>query len=231
MSKYELTAVSRQEFGKGASRRLRRLADQVPAIMYGGGEPAAALSVDHNKLLKALENESFYSHILTIHIDGKAQKAVLKDLQRHPFKPRILHLDLLRITGKEKIHMNIPLHFIGGDVAPGVVEQAGVVSHVLSNVEVRCLPDDLPEFIQVDLSQLKLDESIHLSQLPLTAGVELVALAHGEDATVATIHMPRIEVEEVATPEEELAAAGAEGEAPAADTTAESAADKGKDKE
>lgn len=187
---FELSAESRSALGRGASRRLRR-ENQVPAIIYGGDEPALSISVSHNQLSKALENEAFYSHILTIHLDGKKHQAVLKDLHRHPFKPRILHMDLLRITGKEKITMNVPLHFVGEDKAPGVKIGGGIVSHILTSVEVRCLPSDLPEYIEVDLSNLNIDESIHLSQIKLSQGIELVALLHGDDLSVASIHVPR----------------------------------------
>jgi large subunit ribosomal protein L25 len=198
-NQFEITAETRQDMGKGASRRLRRL-ESVPGIIYGGGEPAQALTLNHRELKKALENEAFHSHILTLAINGKKQKAVLKDLQVHPFKPRVLHMDFLRITGKEKIHMQIPLHFKGDDIAPGVKDDNGVVSHLISSVEVVCLPDNLPEFIEVDLSHLKLDEIFHLSDLKLPKGVELTALAHGNDQPVASIHIPRIIEEPVEAP-------------------------------
>jgi len=199
-NQFELHAELRHDQGKGASRRLRRLADKVPGIIYGGGEQPVSLSFEHKQLTKALENEAFYSHILTIQVDGKKQQAVLKALQRHPFKPRILHMDLLRITGKEKIQMQVPLHFTGEDNAPGVKLSNGIVSHIISTVEVRCLPADLPEYIEVDLSKMALDQSLHLSELKLPKGVELVALLHGIDAEhdlpVASIHMPRAATEE-----------------------------------
>lgn len=198
---FELTAEPRHAQGKGASRRLRRLTGKVPAILYGGGESPIPLTFNQNELRKALENEAFYSHILTIHLEGKPQKAVLKALQRHPYKREVLHLDLLRITGKEKIHMQVPLHFKGEDIAPGVKVSNGVISHLLATVEVRCLPDNLPEYIEVDVSGLKLDETMHLSHLKLPKGVELVALVHGDDASVVSIHMPRaVEVEETVAP-------------------------------
>lgn len=222
---FELQGESRNEFGKGASRRLRRTGNKVPAIIYGGGEPAAAVAFDHNQLSKALENEAFYSHILTIQIDGKKQKAVLKDLQRHPYKPRILHMDLLRITGKEKITMQVPLHFVGEQSAPGV-KAGGIISHLLTTVEVRCLPDNLPEYIEVDLSNLALDDAIHLSNMKLPKGVELVALAHHNDQTVASIHIPRAAVEEEAAASTATAAAPAA--APEAGKAAPAAGDKGK---
>lgn len=204
---FELIAETRNDMGKGASRRLRRRADKVPAIIYGGESSPLPLMVDHNHLLKALENEAFYSHILTVKVDGKPEKAVLKALQRHPSKPRIIHMDLLRITGKEKIYMRVPLHFLGEEKAPGVKE-GGIVSHLLSDIEVHCLPDNLPEYIEVDVANLALGESIHLSHLTLPKGVELVELNHGHDLPVASIHLPRAAIaEEVAAAVEEVPAA------------------------
>jgi large subunit ribosomal protein L25 len=195
---FELSAKTREAFGTGASRRLRRLENRVPGILYGAGEPPMSLSFDHNHLLRSLENEAFYSHILTIDIDGKKQKAVLKDLQRHPYKPHIVHLDLLRVTAKEKITMSVPLHFEGEATAPGVKDAGGVMTRLMNSVEVRCLPDALPEFIKVDVSNLGLDEAVHLSQLPLPAGVELIALTH-DDKPVVNIHIPRMVEEEPTT--------------------------------
>jgi large subunit ribosomal protein L25 len=183
------------------------------------------LNFDHKKLAKALENEGFYSHILTININGKPQKAVLKDLQRHPSRPLLLHMDLLRITGKEKITMHVPLHFLNGDKAPGVVDEAGIVSHVISDVEVRCLPDNLPEYIEVDLAQLKLGDTIHLADLKLPKGVELTALTHGHDnnAPVASIHIPRAALEEEAVATEEATTEAAPAATPATAGTAATA--------
>ncbi|WP_010597066.1 50S ribosomal protein L25/general stress protein Ctc [Rickettsiella massiliensis] len=190
-SSFELTAQTRKAFGTRASRRLRRLENQIPAILYGAGEPPLAITLSHNQVLKALENEAFYSHILTITVDGQAQKAVLKDLQRHAFKPRILHMDLLRVTAKEKITMSVPLHFKGENVAPGVKEAGGVLAHLLNSVEVRCLPDALPEYIEVDVSRLGLDEAIE--------GLELLALSHDDDLPVVNIHLPRAATESETT--------------------------------
>ncbi len=191
-SEFVLTAEPRTEQGKGASRRLRR-EGKVPAILYGAGKDPVPLSVNHNELLKQLENEAFYSHILTVELDGKTEQAVLKDLQRHPAKPFILHLDLMRVSAGEKIRVNVPLHFIGEDVAPGVKIGGGIVTHAVTEVEISCLPKDLPEYIEVDLSALELGESLHLSDLKLPPGVELVQLLQGEehDVAVAAIQATR----------------------------------------
>ncbi len=204
MSKVDFTvkAKSRSEKGKGASRRLRRLANTVPAIIYGGDTAPEMIMIEHNHLNKLLENEAFYSHILTVEVDGKKEQAVLKDMQRHPFKPRVLHLDFLRITGKEKITMHVPIHFVGEEKAPGVVDDQGVLTHMVSEIVVRCLPKDLPEFIEVDLSQLGLGDNMHLSEIKLPKGVESVELAHHHDLVVANVHIPRaVEEEEVAVEE------------------------------
>lgn len=193
---FTVTATKRSGVGRGASRRLR-YADQVPAIVYGGGKEPQPISIEHRPLMHALENEAFYSHILTLEIDGEKERVVLKDLHRHPYKPRLMHMDLQRVSETEKLVMRVPLHFIGADVSPGVKQAGGVVSHLLSEIEVRCLPADLPEYIEIDMSPLNLNETVHLSQLKLAKGVEIVALAHGEDKPVVTIYIPRAIVETV----------------------------------
>lgn len=206
---FELSAESRKDVGKGASRRLRH-EDKIPAIVYGAGKDAVSLTMQHNEIMHALENEAFYSHILELKVDGKAEQVILRDLQRNPGKPRILHADFQRVSATEKIHMNVPLHFVGEDVAPGVKTDGGIVSHLRNDVEVSCLPKDLPEFIEVDISNLGLNESVHLSQLKLAAGVEIPELAQGEehDHAIVSIHLPRA-AKEV---EEEAPEVGAEGE-------------------
>ena len=163
---YVINAEVRTETGKGAIRRMRH-AEMVPAILYGAGAAPVQLTITHKDIAKQLENEAFYSHILTVNVEGKEEQAVLKDLQRHPSKARILHLDLLRISASEKITMQVPLHFIGEDVAPGVKDAGGLISHQMSIVEIRCLAKDLPEFLEVDMSAVNLGETLHLSDIKL----------------------------------------------------------------
>jgi len=211
---FELDAEVRTDTGKGASRRLRH-ANKVPAIMYGGGDDPVSLTMEHNKIANALENEAFYSHILTINVDGKGIKAVLRDLQRHPARPTILHADFQRINENEKLHMHVPLHFINEDVAVGVKEQGGLIQHNAVEVEISCLPKDLPEYIEVDVTALELGHSLHLSDLTLPEGVEVVALSHGDDhdQPIVSIHKTRGGDEEEAEAGEEAAAEGESEEA------------------
>ena len=207
---FELNAESRTDTGKGASRRLRH-ADKVPAIIYGGGKAPQSLTLSHNEVLRNLEHEAFYSHILSVKIDGSETRAILRDLQRHPSKPRILHMDLQRISESEKLKTQVPLHFLGEEDAPGV-KGGGLVSHDLTEAAIECLPKDLPEFIEIDISALDIGESIHLSDLKVPEGVTLLELARGEghDQSVVSIHVKRVveEVEEV--PAAEAAAEGGE---------------------
>jgi large subunit ribosomal protein L25 len=223
---FELGAEFRNDQGKGASRRLRR-EGKVPAVLYGGKADPRSLSVDHSKLLQLLDNERFYSTILGVRIGSETQPVILKDVQRHPAKHAIVHIDLQRVVETEKIRIQIPLHFTGEAIAPGVKSQGGVVSHQSAEVEVLCLPKDLPEFIEVDVSGLSLNQSLHLSDLKLPQGVELVELAHGRNATVVSIHAPRAEEPE---PTAAAAAEGAVAEgAPAAAAGAAPAGDAKKD--
>ena len=188
---FELVAEFRETQGKGASRRLRH-DGKVPAILYGGHAAARTLMLSHQKLLIMLDNERFYSTILNLKVGDQSQAAILKDVQRHPFKNAIVHIDFQRVEENEKIRISIPLHFTGAAVSPGVKSQGGIVSHMRTEAEVSCLPKDLPEFIEVDISGLSLNESIHLSQLKVPQGVVLVELAK-EDAAVVAIHSPRAE--------------------------------------
>jgi large subunit ribosomal protein L25 len=197
-SSFLINAEMREDLGKGASRRLRH-AGKVPAIIYGfGGEPVS-ITLEHSKIIHNLEEETFYSQILEVSLDGKIEKVVLRDLQRHPAKPVIMHMDFQRVNENEAMHVHIPLHFIGEDICPGVKLESGAVSHQTTEVEISCLPKDLIEFIEVDVSALNIGDSIHLTDLKLPEGVSLVALSHGEghDQTVVTVHVTKtVEVEE-----------------------------------
>lgn len=195
---FVVNAEARAAQGTGASRRLRRTG-KVPAIIYGGKDAAQAVTLDHNELWNHLKTEAFYSHILTLKLDGKDQQVVLKDMSRHPVKDTILHLDLQRVLADVALRMHVPLHFLNAEIAPGVKVGGGIVEHHLNQVEVECLPKDLPEYIEVDLANLEVNEAIHLSQLKLGAGVALVQLKHDNDQSVCAIHLPRAAVEEVVT--------------------------------
>ena len=201
---FEIGAVPRSDAGKGASRRLRR-AGLVPAIIYGGHKDPEMVSVVHNELLQHLEHEAFYSHILTVDVTGNKQQVVLKDMQRHPSKPFVLHLDLLRVVAGEKIRVHVPLHFVNESKAPGV-KMGGAASHQVTGVEVSCLPRDLPEFIEIDMSGMEMGDAVHLSEIRLPQGVEIPALASegAEDLVVVNIHGAHVapEMEEGAEGEE-----------------------------
>lgn len=226
--KFEVEATLRNDIGKGASRRLRR-EEKVPGVIYGGGKETVTLSFEHNKLSKALANEAFYSHILTLKTDAESERVILKDVQRHPFKPRILHIDFQRVRSDEKLHMHVPLHFLNGEQAPGVKDAGGQASHIMSDVEVSCFPDDLPEYIEVDLSSMQLNDLLQLSDLKLPKGVELVDLIQGNNRPVVSIHMPRIEEEPVVEPTEAPTASEVPATAQKAPEAAE--APPGKEKE
>ena len=211
---FELDATTRKDVGKGASRRLRRDENLVPAIIYGAEQPAQSVTLPHKEVVKALQHEAFYSHILTLKVDNKAEKVVLKDLQRHPVKPIIMHMDFQRVSNTQKLHMHIPVHFVNEEKAPGVT-QGGIIAHSMKELEVVCLPADLPEFLEVDMGAIELNQSVHLSEIKAPKGVEFVAVLHGDDPTLASIHMPKEEIEEEPVVEEaegEEAEAAAEGE-------------------
>jgi len=186
----EISASKRTLQGKGASRRLRG-SGKVPGIIYGGDNPAQAVELDHNNLYHKLKLEAFHASILSLDLDGKKEQVLLRDLQMHPFKLQVLHIDFQRVDPNKKVHMKVPLHFINADIAPGVKVSGGIVSHILSELDVSCLPKDLPEFISVDLSNLTSISSLHLSDLSLPQGVEIPALIRGENLPVATIIIPR----------------------------------------
>jgi large subunit ribosomal protein L25 len=203
---FELNAEARDGLGKGASRRLRR-AGKVPAILYGAGQNPMNLSLNHQELIKRLENDAFYSHILNIKLGSRVERAILKDMQRHPFKPTIFHVDLQRVIADEKIRVHIPLHFINEETSIGVKQQGGVVSHLMIDVEAICLPGDLPEYIEVDVANMEIGDSVHLSGLNLPTGVEIPQLAQGEEFDV-----PVVSVQSRKSGDEDLEEQEGEGE-------------------
>jgi len=220
---HTIVAEMRDVKGTGASRRLRH-AGKIPAVLYGAGKDTAMLSLSHNSLIHNLEDESFHSSILTVEIDGKKEKAILRDVQMHAFSQLILHIDLQRISAKDKIHMNVPFHFTGGEDAPGVKVESGIISHLMTELEIDCLPADLPEFIPIDVSALHLGDSIHLSEITLPDGVESIIMSHGgDDLAVVTVVAVRVQIEDEEVEETE----GEEGE----EATGEEAAGEGSDAE
>ncbi|HDZ55913.1 MAG TPA: 50S ribosomal protein L25/general stress protein Ctc [Pseudomonas xinjiangensis] len=194
MVDFTLNAKERNDLGKGASRRLRRIADLVPAIVYGGDKAPKSVSLETRELNKALENEAFYSHIIKLSIDGKKEDVLLKALQRHPSKPRVMHADFLRVVAGHEVTVLVPLHFLNQETCVGVKQGGGIISHTMTEVEVTCLPKDLPEFIEVDMAKVNVGDIIHLSDLKLPKGIKLVALAQGadHDLPVANVHAPRV---------------------------------------
>lgn len=212
--KIEFNANKRELQGTGASRRLRR-AGKVPGILYGGETAAQPIEVDHNQLFHQLKLEAFHASVLSMNLDGQKQQVLLRDYQMHAFKPQVLHADFQRVAADRKIHMKVPLHFINTDIAPGVKLQGGVVSHVLNELNVICLPADLPEFIEVDMKDVSVGHSIHVKELNLPKGVEAV-LHRNENPVVATIVVPRGTTEADLAVGEEAAATTAAPAAPAA---------------
>lgn len=189
---YVFDAELRKDLGRGNSRRLR-VEGKIPAVLYGGtGEPVG-ITLDHNKVNKALEDEATYSHILTLRIDGKDETAILKDMQRHPSRPIILHMDFQRVTESQKIKVHVPLHFLNQETSVGA-KRGGVITHAMVDVEVTCLPARLPEFIAIDMAKLDIGQSVHLSDIKVPPGVQIVELLHGEghDQLVAAIQAPRV---------------------------------------
>ena len=186
-NEFELIVTVRTDLGKGASRRLRRLADLVPAIIYGEGKAPVNITIPHKDILKAVSNEAFFSHIITLNVDGKKEQGVIKALQRHPAKPRIMHADFQRVSADNAISVAVPLHFINEDKCKGVKIGGGSIIKALNELQISCLPKDLPEFIEVDMTDLGVGEAIHISQVKLPKGVSSVDLAHGHDADNAVV--------------------------------------------
>jgi large subunit ribosomal protein L25 len=208
--KIEVNAQKRDLQGTGASRRLRRVG-KVPGIIYGGDQAPVNIELDHKELYQNLTREAFHASILTLKLDGQAEQVLLRAVNMHPFKARVQHVDFQRVSKDKKIHMKVPLHFVNAEVSPGVKEQGGVANHVLNDLDISCLPDDLPEYIEVDLGNLMVGHSIHVRDLALPKGVEPV-LHRNENPVVATVILPAL-----VTEEEEAAAteaAPAAGEVP-----------------
>lgn len=216
-------AEVRSDKGKGSSRRLRRLSDKIPAILYGGKDEPVSLTLIRKDLEKSLENEAFYTHILTVEYDGKSEQIILKDLQRHPAKETVMHADFMRVVDDVKIHVRVPLHFLNEDICVGVKTEGGIISHSMTELEVMCLPKDLPEYIEVDLQAISLGQIIHISDLSLPEGTESIELSHGEDhdQSVASVIAPKggsDEEEDEAASEEDEATDGEEGSAEESDS-------------
>jgi len=186
----EIIAVTRSAKGTGASRRLRH-AGNVPGVVYGGGKDAVTIELNTKSLFMEFRHEAFHASILTLNLDGKKEDVLLRDYQMHPVRNTIQHIDFQRVSANEKIHVKVPFHFLNAEVAPGVKLDGGIVAHILTEAEVSCLPKDLPEFIEVDLSNLGMGDSVHLSQITLAKGVTFVQLTHDNDAAVAAIAKTR----------------------------------------
>ncbi|MDF1645871.1 MAG: 50S ribosomal protein L25/general stress protein Ctc [Legionellaceae bacterium] len=237
MSEIILEAETRALIGKGASRRLRRLDEKVPAVLYGGDKPSQSIQFLQKHVQKRLESESIYSSVFEITVEGKKERVILKDVQRHPYKAIILHMDLQRVSSKDVLVKVVPLHYINEEEAPGVKE-GGVVNHTMTQVEVRCEARHLPEFIEVDLAGFAMNQVLHLSEVKLPKGVELsIDPTTGDhDHPVVSIHEPRVVVEEEPEVESEAVEEGAEGEEASADSASDDAvegdsqADDAKDK-
>ena len=215
MADFDLNAELRSDLGKGASRRLRRNADMIPAIIYGAGKEPQPLSLAHKDLHKACQNEAFFSHIITIHAGGESQQAIVKDLQRHPAKDRIMHADFLRIQMDQVITVEVPVHFVNEENCVGVKQGGGSISHNMTSVEIECLPGNLPEYIELDIGALDIGDAIHMSQLELPEGLTSPSLQQGadHDHVVVAINAPKRE-EEI---EDEAPEAPESGEADAAE--------------
>jgi large subunit ribosomal protein L25 len=214
--KFEISANKREAQGTGASRRLRRMG-KVPGIVYGGAEDAVNIELDHKDLFQNLRNEKFHASILTLKLNGASQQVLLRAVNMHPYKLQVQHVDFQRVSKDKKIHMKVPLHFVNADKSPGVKEQGGIASHVLNELDITCFPDDLPEFIEVDLSNLTVGHSLHVRDVALPKGVEL-ALHKSENPVMATVVIPSL------ITEEEEAAAAAVAVAPSEIPTTEQAA-------
>ncbi|MDC0422901.1 50S ribosomal protein L25/general stress protein Ctc [Methylophilaceae bacterium] len=207
--KIEITANERALKGTGASRRLRH-SGKTPGILYGGKDKAKSIELDSKELMMKFKHEAFHASILALNLDGKSEQVLLRDYQLHPVRDNILHIDFQRIDENKKLNVKIPFHFMNQEIAPGVKLEGGIVSHIMIDVDILCLPKDLPTFIEVDLINLSIGDSIHLSEIKVPEGVELTGLSEENDPIITSISKPKVVVEEVITPEE--GAEAAEGE-------------------
>jgi len=227
---FELPVEPRAQLGRTGSRRLRK-AGKVPAVLYGGGEGPQSMVLDHNTLLRQMNREAFFTSIVTLTIGGKSQQVVVKDVQRHPVKPLIMHMDFQRIREDEEITLSVPIHFLNEANSKGVKDQGGVVDHLLSEVEVECLPRYLPEYLEIDVTALELNQIYHLSDIKLPEGVSLVALKHGHDEPVVAVNPPRQEEVDVPVAAAEVPASEVPATAQAAPEAGEGDDKDGKDKD
>ena len=211
MNEFELIAEQRSDVGKGASRRLRR-DGKLPGIVYGTNKDASMIVFNHNEIMHQLEKEAFYSRVLTLKIGKTTQKVVLKDLQRHPFKRSVLHIDLQRIDEDQKLTMRVPLHFINEEMCIGVKQDGGVISHLMAEVEIVCLPKDLPEFLDIDMSEVGINETLQLKDIKLPEGIEIYSLLHGGDDAqpIVSVHIPKVSAADEAAEAAEAAEEGVE---------------------
>jgi large subunit ribosomal protein L25 len=221
---FEVSAETRNDQGKGASRRLRH-AGKVPGILYGGKGEAAPVLLDHLKLLNVIGDEKFYSSIINVKVDGKDQQAIVKDVQMHPARNQVLHVDLQRVLADQPIRIHLPIHFLNAATSPGVKTQGGLVSHLKSDIEVSCLPKDLPEALEVDMGQMNLNDTLFVKDIKVPPGVTIPELNKGRNSPVVAIHAPRAEEPEPVAAEAAATTEAAAGAAPAAAGAAPAAAD------
>lgn len=225
---FKINAETRNESGTGANRRLRRT-HMVPAVVYGKGEETVSIMVNAHELRNHLEIEAFYSHLLTLNLNGKQEAVILKSLQRHPSEDRILHMDLFRVSEDQEIRVHVPIHFLNEDTCLGSKQDGGVISHIHTNIEISCLPKDLPEYLPVDTLELRLGQSLHFSDIKLPEGVQIVAMMYGDEEAneaVVSVNAPRVAMVE----DEEIAAADAESESIEADSVEDEDTDEGSTK-
>ncbi|GED22108.1 50S ribosomal protein L25/general stress protein Ctc [Halomonas halmophila] len=210
MSDYTLTASVRNDLGKGASRRLRRANEQVPAIIYGGDKAPQAIAVDKTVFYKSIEEEAFFSSLINLEVDGKPQQVVVRDLQRHPYKPLVTHADFMRVDATHEITMRVPLHVVGQEDSKAIKEQDGELHQLANDVEISCLPKDLPDYLEVNIADLEIGATLHLSDIQVPAGVTVVELSHGEDHDQAIVNVTKAKVMQTEEEEAEDTDASAE---------------------